>query len=101
MSAIYQGGFVQFRAAGVFITQNDPFETNVNYNLAGKARYIEDNGQQPCYYDFDDSFEGNLIFTKIDQTNYIISGTFEFSTVTEDCETVIVTNGRFDMQYIP
>lgn len=101
MSAIYQGGFVQFGAGGVFITLNNPFEIDINYDLAGKARYIEDNGQQSCYYDFEDSFEGNIIFTKIDQVNYIISGTFEFSTVNDVCEVVMITNGRFDMQYIP
>jgi len=57
--------------------------------------------QNSCLYDFDDTFEGYVNFSKIDKINYIVSGTFEFSTVTDDCETINITNGRFDMRYIP
>jgi hypothetical protein len=38
-------------------------------------------------------------FSKIDRTNYILSGTFEFSAVTENCDTVKITDGRFDVHY--
>lgn len=101
MSAIYQGGFIQFGAGGVYLRREDPFVVNTEYSLIGKARYVEDEGQNSCYYDVDDSFEGHVIFTKIDKVNYIVSGTFEFSTVTDNCEPIRITNGRFDMKYTP
>ncbi|WP_372757499.1 hypothetical protein [Mariniflexile sp.] len=101
MAAIYQGGFIQFGSGGVYIVLDEPFEINNNYNLVGKVRYVEDNGQESCYYDFNDSYEGFVNFSRIDKTNFIVSGSFEFSTVTDNCEIVNITNGRFDMQYIP
>lgn len=103
MTAIYQGGFVQFGGGGVYMRVLDPFTVNTFNDLTNRARYIihQDNAPALCYYDFEDCFEGYVKFTKIDQTNYIISGTFEFSTVNEQCDTVRITNGRFDMRYIP
>ncbi|OMP30416.1 hypothetical protein [Mangrovimonas sp. DI 80] len=101
MTAIYQGGFIQFGGGGIYMIVSDP-NVNTEYSLIGEARFTEDDdGPAMCYYDFENTYEGFVKFSKIDQTNYIISGTFEFSTVTENCETVHITNGRFDMQYIP
>ncbi|APY08765.1 hypothetical protein BWZ20_10815 [Winogradskyella sp. J14-2] len=54
-----------------------------------------------CFYDIDDTYQGSMIITYFDDINYIISGTFEFSTVTDDCEIINITEGRFDVQYAP
>lgn len=99
--AIYQGGLLQFGAQGMTMKINDPFSINNQIDLTGKARYIVNPDEVSCYYDFEHCFGGNVKFTRIDQVNHIISGTFEFSTVNDDCETIHITNGRFDLQYIP
>ncbi|HRZ31584.1 MAG TPA: hypothetical protein P5188_04690 [Flavobacterium sp.] len=107
-TAIYQGGGVQFGAGGVYIVVLDPFEIGVNYQFMdlgqgqARVRYFEDpNPQLGCHYEYNDTYQGTVRFTKIDTVNYIISGTFEFSSVTDNCENINITNGRFDLQYIP
>ena len=100
--AIYQQGQLQFGANGISIILGNPLEINTKYSLIGQASYyINPNPQLGCHYEFEDSYNGNVTFTKIDRTNYIISGTFEFSTKTNDCEDVQITQGRFDLKYIP
>lgn len=60
-----------------------------------------------CLYGFyftggeKDLLSGEMTFTKFDKSNYIVSGTFEFDIVTEGCDTLHVTDGRFDISYIP
>jgi len=107
-TAIYQGGGIQFGAGGVYMVVLDPFTTNTSYKFmdigAGNARveYKEKISENVfCIYDESDTYEGYVTFTKIDKVNYIISGTFEFSTITDDCEDIQITNGRFDLKYIP
>ena len=46
-----------------------------------------------------DNFKGELIITKFDQVNQIISGTFWFDAVNNKGEKVEVRDGRFDMTY--
>jgi hypothetical protein len=107
-TAIYQGGGVQFGAGGIYLVVLEPFEIGINYQFMGlgqgqaRARYyVNPNPQLGCHYEYNDTYEGTVIFTKIDTINYIISGTFEFSTITDNCENINITNGRFDLQYIP
>lgn len=107
-TAIYQGNGVQFGAGGIGIVVLDPLEIGVNYQFMdvgqGQARaryFIDPNPQLGCHYVYNDTYQGSVRFTKIDTVNFIISGTFEFSTVTDDCENINITNGRFDLQYIP
>ncbi len=46
------------------------------------------------------SIDGFLKFTKIDQTNKIISGTFQFNIIRQNCnDTLRFTDGRFDIKY--
>ncbi len=52
-----------------------------------------------CAYDGSKTLEGQLTITKLDQTNLIISGLFEFTTVVSGCDTIKVTDGRFDLLY--
>ncbi|HYG02764.1 MAG TPA: hypothetical protein VD927_09975 [Chryseosolibacter sp.] len=57
-----------------------------------------------CYYGFHtylDLYKGTITLTRFDKQNYIVSGLFDFEIVTEGCDTLKITNGRFDIKYIP
>ncbi len=111
--AIYQQGQLQFgggvdnseRDIGLSISLVDPITVNVYYNLTNFPMYTAEFGRREgeinCSYAFENTYEGKVLFTKIDTINFIISGTFEFSTITEGCEDIKITEGRFDMQYTP
>lgn len=108
MTAIYQGGGVQFGGGGVYMVVLDPFTVNIPYVFMGigegtaRAKYTKQIEEGiTCFYEYGHTYEGFVKFSKIDTNNYIISGTFEFSTVNEQCDTVRITNGRFDMRYTP
>jgi hypothetical protein len=45
------------------------------------------------------SYEGKLTLTKFDTINKILSGTFWFNINTDYCDTMKVTDGRFDINY--
>lgn len=105
-SAIYQGGFIQIAGGGVSLVIIDPIAPNQEYNIPEsetfKARYTKEaqNGSY-CFYEFENTYDGYIHFSKVDRVNHIASGTFQYSTVTQDCDTIRVTDGRFDMQYTP
>ena len=42
---------------------------------------------------------GGGVITKLDNSNDIISGTFEFKAIKPGCDTVRVTDGRFDIKF--
>lgn len=111
-AAIYQGGLLQFSGSindsdidqSIAFNLVDPLNENQTYffdEISYKAGYTINTNELICIYEFDETYQGSLTFSKIDLTNFIVSGTFEFSTVTGDCEMVNITNGRFDLQYIP
>ena len=54
-----------------------------------------------CRYEPENTLSGTLTITYFDEEEYIVSGTFEFTTATEGCDTIRVTDGRFDIPYIP
>ncbi|WP_051718935.1 DUF6252 family protein [Hymenobacter sp. IS2118] len=61
------------------------------------AGYV--NGPSNCtYYSTDATTHcrGELVITRLDRVNGIISGTFAFTLAKPGCDTVRVTNGRFD-----
>lgn len=47
----------------------------------------------------DDVISGELITTRFDKVNYIVSGLFEFTLEHNGCDTLKVTDGRFDIKY--
>lgn len=107
-TAIYQGGGIQFGAGGVYIVALDPFKTDVSYDFkdigegTSRAKYTKKISENTfCLYEYGNTYKGYVTFTKIDKVNYIISGIFEFSTKTDDCQDIKITEGRFDMRYIP
>lgn len=42
---------------------------------------------------------GNLTITKLDRLNHIISGTFSATLYKPGCDTIKITDGRFDMRF--
>lgn len=52
-------------------------------------------------YETDSNHSGILSITHIDEEQRIISGTFSFTAINDQGETVEITDGRFDMHYIP
>jgi hypothetical protein len=116
-AAIYQGGVLLI--GGQKIINNNLTQVNMvisesiigsllsenasyilNSNTIPKGEYYTES--QNCFYFTLSNYIGTLSITNLDQTNFIISGTFEFRAVSTDCEGIInITNGRFDLQYIP
>ena len=61
--------------------------------------FIERNA---CTYDYFDSTvikNGVLTITKLDHSNRIISGTFNAILFKQGCDTIKITEGRFDMKF--
>lgn len=58
----------------------------------GTVRYES----EACFYEREDKVEGILEITKLDLQNGIIAGKFEFTLTKPGCETIRVTEGRFD-----
>ncbi len=76
----------------------------LNNNLKCWAEYGAVNS--PCF-DYTGSFgnnhtyatDGEIILTRFDTIHRVISGTFWFDAPTQYCDTIHVTNGRFDITY--
>ena len=114
MGAFYQGGLLQIGAHAYLkpgeqdmklVLYNSP-EEGTSYDLTKYSdqvvEYISYGEELPdCYYEKDSTLSGSLTITKFDAQNYIVSGKFEFTTVAEGCDTVRVTDGRFDLPYTP
>ena len=66
-----------------------------------KTGSVEGDDGGICWYEYEDLLDGTLTITHFDTENFVISGTFEFTTVHEGCDTIRVTDGRFDTHYIP
>jgi hypothetical protein len=49
--------------------------------------------------DTDTNVSGAITIVKLDKVNHIISGTFNATLIKPDCDTVKITEGRFDMKY--
>ena len=123
MVALYESGLLQIGASvkrkgidqklGILLRQ-DILEEGV-YNLLEDSLYgadFTDSSEERmnaagtdyegiCEYEYEDLIDGTLTITHFDNENFVISGTFAFTTATDDCDTLRVTDGRFDMHYIP
>jgi len=64
------------------------------------SAYLE-SSTQSCKYESQSCISGKILLTKLDRVKYIVSGTFHFVTVAKDCDTLKITNGRFDIRYTP
>jgi hypothetical protein len=48
-----------------------------------------------------DTINGTMEITRFDKEKYIISGLFEFTLAHNNCDTLKITDGRFDIRYVP
>ncbi|MFS4483549.1 hypothetical protein ACKGJY_11060 [Hyunsoonleella sp. 2307UL5-6] len=109
ITAIYQqnqlqlGGGLTNDEIDIDITMfvGGPLEKNVSYSLVKLSKYTDFNIIDKCKYDIEDAYQGSIMFSNVDNQNFILSGTFEFSTVADNCEDVKITEGRFDVKYTP
>ncbi len=108
--AFYQSGLFQVGAGvdnelkqGMTIVVSNGIVEGSSYNLANELNTkVEFSSRSPlriCFYDRYNTINGKLTITKLDQTKLIVSGLFEFTTVVAGCDTIMVTDGRFDVLY--
>jgi len=109
-SSVYQQGILvitgkiitPFQTMGIVIRENSDVTTTGVYNLTeipyreASIRYSDE-----CDFFEENTLSGTLTITKFDKVNYIISGTFEFTTALNGCDTLRITDGRFDIKYTP
>jgi len=109
ITAIYQGGLLQMGFDAQLRSGKEGIAINLKEQIILENSYILDTiwskGIQyigsTCIYEYEDLVEGTVTITRFDDVNFIISGTFAFTTATKDCDTIRVTDGRFDIPYIP
>jgi hypothetical protein len=73
----------------------------LNMTSIAVAKYFGASGQCIIYNWFDTIPNHNayLNISKLDKQKRIVSGTFEFALMLSGCETIRITQGRFDMKY--
>ena len=113
--AIYQGGFLQFGAdhrtkddlrINLGFLMVDPIEVGVRYSLtpvslAQQGDLIIFNSEFSCDYECLNTTGGYIELTNFDKINYTVSGKFEYSASLDGCDDIVITDGRFDLDYIP
>ncbi len=91
------GSDIQSIKFSIMIDWDNPLKT-YKFNEDVGAIY-KDDGQGCEYYgDPGDISEGTFTITKLDLEEKVWAGTFEFTLGTEGCETIKVTDGRFDIK---
>nr|MDQ3394277.1 hypothetical protein [Bacteroidota bacterium] len=80
----------------LFIDVDNPVRTYV-FNVDAGAIYKIRKGCE-YYSEPEDISEGTFTITKLDLEEKVWAGTFEFTLRTKDCETLNVTDGRFDIR---
>jgi hypothetical protein len=79
------------------LTQGATYDLTNTPSHAATFSWVRPSGI--CFYEEENTLIGEFNVTKLDQSKLIISGSFEFTTVTPVCDTIKVTNGRFDVLY--
>jgi hypothetical protein len=69
------------------------------YNLTTDSTDVTFSGSTNCSYDNLDYTKGTLEITRFDTVNYIVSGRFSFTLAKLGCDTVRITDGRFDIKF--
>jgi hypothetical protein len=75
------------------LKQLSPGHASASYAL------ITSNGDLNSYVTTNNTISGQLIITKLDPTNQIVSGTFFFTGINNVGDVIQITDGRFDMLY--
>ena len=86
---------------GMVLIENGNILEQGTYNLTSPPYQEAKSYYAECYYYEEHTIEGSVTITLFDKVNYIISGTFDFTTVAPGCDTLSVTDGRFDIKYVP
>lgn len=113
LTAIYQGGILQLGAyyetnnqdQGIIVWLDTEIEVGMTYvlneNVSNIAFFKDYMSGCTDYQTFAPNL-GTITITSFNQNQYIISGTFEFQVSSPTCqENITITNGRFDLKYIP
>jgi len=109
----YNDGIFGIVAYNFITPSNEQFtiavRDSLNFIQAPVTLYLNNNNSlygvsfnKPCYYfsSYSDvQSTGSLTLTKFDKTNHIISGTFNATLWRSGCDTIRITEGRFDMRY--
>lgn len=70
-----------------------------NFNSKGSPLALYFDTKTSCSYnDPQDYLRGTLQITRLDLNSNVVSGTFEFVVAKSSCDTIKVTQGRFDMK---
>lgn len=113
LTAIYQGNILQLGAyyktdnqdKGIIIWLDTEIETGTTYVLnenISNIAYFKDFISGCTDYQTFTPNSGTITINSFNQNQFIISGTFEFEVSSPNCqENINITNGRFDLQYIP
>ena len=110
----YDSNYFQVRAKRYFVDNGKDISQTLSITIEGKivetkiyklenprttrGRYA--NLEIPCVFETNSEQPGALTVTKLDTVNHIIAGTFAFTVWTEECDTIKVTDGRFDIKYL-
>ncbi len=109
--SFYQSGLLQVSAGvdansvpqGMILVISNGVVEGSLYDLATDVKnLVEFSSRNPsgiCFYERENAVVGHLKITKLDQVNLIVSGLFEFTTVVSGCDSIKVTDGRFDLLY--
>jgi hypothetical protein len=81
---------------------NNPIVANHTYYFKGEkdisCMYSTWSDNSSCHYE-DVPVSGSITFSKINYESHVISGTFEFTAFSSDCnKSVTITEGRFDIR---
>jgi hypothetical protein len=75
----------------------DPAESIGFFEFPSYANYYIDSNSGCGFYDLDTTFNSYVQITKLDFNSEIVSGRFEMQVVNENCDTLTITHGRFDL----
>ncbi|MCX8492429.1 MAG: hypothetical protein ORN54_15335 [Cyclobacteriaceae bacterium] len=93
------------RSLGIVLNSSSVLNTGrfelVNFPVSYCRAIIEINNTSGCFYEPENTLAGFVEIKLLDTRKYIVSGIFEFTTLTKVCDTLKVTNGRFDIKYAP
>lgn len=110
--AIFQRGFLQI-LAGIespdtnlaLITPSDSIKVGFKYDLTDTLESYTQSNTTPegriIWFEKEHTRFGHLEISYLNKEDLIVSGTFQFEAINDLKDTLIVTNGRFDLQYIP
>ncbi len=112
ISAEYDGGYFRVSAAQVNEQTDQSFAIYVKAGVDKAGIYSLSNAPEvsikfsdsntKCLYGWDSipqPHTGELEIIKIDTKKYFVSGRFWFTLVQPGCDTIRVTDGRFDVKY--